>query len=115
MNFKNKMLNFLLEGKKIAIEDYVEVGKSTEAISKAFDLTYAIIEKRFNNEIKQYNNNVERACDEFVARKNLEYLNIFVEEFLLLDREEHKLYKEVRKHMRDLVHNLYLLVNKQLE
>jgi hypothetical protein len=108
-------LNYISEGKQVLSEDYREEGKSTEAIEKAFDLTYSIIEQRFNNELKQYNNDEEKAYDELSARKNLNYLRLYVEECLLSDREDIDFYKAVRKHMRDLVNNLYAKMQSELD
>lgn len=109
-NYKDLLLNFVIEGKTDLIETYKEEGLSTEAIEKAYDLTLTILTTRFNNELKQYNNDEQRAFDVFIAKKNLDYLRIFIEEFLLLDKEESQIefYKAVRKHMRELLNNLYM-------
>lgn len=118
MNYKVKMLSFIKESKDnipLLYEDEDEL--YIKAAQKAHDLVYSIMELRFQNELRQYNNNEERAYDEFIARKNLEYLRVYIEEFMLLniDESEIEFYRLVRKHMRYLLNDLYLLVNGKLE
>lgn len=107
MNYKDKLLSELQEGLLSLKEIYEEEGKSTTALEKAYDITFKILKTRFDNELKQYNNNEEKAYDHFIARKNLDYLRIYIEEFLLLDKKESEVdfYKAVRKHMRHLLHH----------
>lgn len=112
MNYKKLMLDFIQEGKETMYEIYKDGDISNETLlaqNKAFDLIYQILTIRFDNELKQYNNDEEKAFDEFIARKNLDYLRIYIEEFLLLDKDKSEIdfYKTVRKHMRDLLNNLY--------
>ena len=106
INYKEEMLAYIKAAKEAEIEEQEEKGHSTDAIEKAYDLTYKIIKNRFEIEIKQYNGVEERACDEFIANKNLNYLQIYIEEFLLIDKEESQIefYKVVRKQMRKLMH-----------
>lgn len=113
MNYKEKMLTYLTEGKKDAIEEYEDMEKSSEAIEKAHDLTHAFLTLRFKNELRQYNNNEEKAYDEFIARKNLDYLRIYIEEILLLEKTEKEILtlKPVQKEMRNILNCLYALVN----
>ena len=112
MNYKDKLLNYIEEGKSAGIELFQEEGKPTATFEKAFDLTFQILKKRFENELKLHNNDEEKAYDQFVARRNLDYLRIYIQEFILLDKEapEIDFYKAVRKYMRDLLNNLYVVV-----
>lgn len=109
MNYRDELLNYIKEGKVEQVKVFQEEEHPIEALEKAYELTYNILNTRFDNELKQYNNNEKKAYDEFVARKNLDYLRIYIEEFLLLDKEEseYDFYKAVRKHMRDLLNNFH--------
>jgi len=91
-----------------------------DCISKeSIEITKKFFEQRFTNDLKQYNNNEERATDEFVTRKNLELFRYYIEEtFLLYDElydgtgEIHKLY--IRRELRD-IHNYLCHVIKGKE
>lgn len=112
MNYKKHLLLFVSEGKKNLLEVYKNEGYSVEALEaleKAYDLFYTILENRFENELKQYNHVKEKAYDEYVANKNLNYLRIYIEELLLLDKNQTDIgfYKEVQKHMRYLLNGCY--------
>lgn len=112
MNYRDELLNYVQKGKADGIEFFQEEGHPTEALEKAYDLTFQILKTRFENELRQYNGDGKKACDIFITRKNLDYLRIYIEEFLLLDKEasEISFYKAVRKHMRDLLNNFHVEV-----
>jgi len=84
-----------------------------ECISKeTIDITKKFFEQRFDNELKHYNNNKEKATDEFITRKNLELFRYYIEETFLLYNELYNndnlevmntLYK-IRRELRD-IHN----------
>lgn len=108
MNYKDELLEYVEEGKGNIVEFEREKGHSVDAAEKAYELTYQILANRFQNELKHYNNHEEKAYDVFVAKKNLNYLRVYIEEFLLLDKKEVEIefYKKVQKHMRALLENL---------
>lgn len=109
MNYKDELLDFVEEGKENIVEFEKEKGHSVDAAEKAYELTYRILDNRFQRELKHFNNDEEKAYDVFVAKKNLDYLRVYVEEFLLLDKKEVEIefYKRVQKHMRALLENLH--------
>lgn len=110
-NYKDKFLLIVQESIATQQELFEDDGKNFEEspVSKALDLAKQILSTRFANELRQYNNNEEKAYDEFIARKNLEYLSIFIEESLLLDKPTTDLpfYRAVQKEMRGILHVLY--------
>lgn len=114
MNYKKKILRFVKESKEVLLEHYEEEGLSTKALKRAHTLTHKILKTRFENELKQYSNDKKKAYDEFIARKNLDYLRVYIEELLLLDKKEEKIefYKAVRHHMRTLLNSIYSDVMK---
>jgi len=109
MNYKDELLGFVEEGKGNIVEFEREKGHSVDAAEKAYELTYQILANRFQNELRHYNNDEEKAYDVFVAKKNLNYLRVYIEEFLLLDKKEIEIefYEKVQKHMRALLENLH--------
>ena len=63
-------------------------------------------ELRFSNNLKRHNNNPSNAYDLFSAKKAMEYLNIYVEEFFFLTRDKTDGNYYERKELRRLIHLL---------
>lgn len=110
MNYKKKVLRYIKEEKAEGLFDFKGDDLPTKAFKKAYDLTHEILKTRFENDLKLYNHDKERAYDHFTAKKNLDYLRLYIEEFLLLDKKEKKMtfYLDVRKYMRILLNELYV-------
>ena len=66
---------------------------------------------RFKNNLKHYNNDEAKAYDLYSAKKALEYLNIYTEEFFFLDKEETENSYTFRKELRDIINLLHNIVN----
>lgn len=112
MNYRNVLLNFITEEKEALLENREDIGRPIEPLERAQELTHQILQTRFENELRQYRQDEEKAYDEFVARKNLDYLRIYIEEFLLLDKEESQIpfYNAVKKEMRSILNNLHYVM-----
>lgn len=87
----------------------VNPNKNTSALEDAIRLTYTILETRFSNELKRYNHDPERAYGKYNSKQILNDLRLYIEEFILLDKPQHNInyYKQVRKHMRRIVNELF--------
>lgn len=110
INYRTLLTNYTQERKEELIKLITEYGGKNpiKAVEKAHDLTYEILNNRFANELKKYNYNEERAYDHYIAAKNLGILNIFIEEFLpLYDAKDIDFHYQVRKEMRNLLHDLF--------
>lgn len=109
MNYRIAALNYIKESQTDEINFYEEEGRSIDALSKAYELVCSILDTRFENELRQYNNDEEKAYDLFVFKKNLDYLRLYIEEFILLDKPVETIdsYKAVRHHMRQILHGLH--------
>jgi len=70
---------------------------------------------RFSNNLKYYNNDETKAYDLYSAKKALEYLNIYTEEFFFLDKDETENSYTFRKELRSIIHVLHDLVNNNQE
>lgn len=73
---------------------------------KAKELIKAFLTIRFNNELKQYNNDKEKVYDKFIAERSLTLLNCYIEEFYLLDKDVTQEELSIRKKMRQINHHL---------
>jgi len=78
---------------------------------KANRICMKFINIRFSNNLKQYNNDVEKAYDLFSAKKTMDYLNIYVEEIFFLDKEETGDNQYIRNELRNLVNMLWYVIN----
>ena len=106
-NYKNIFLEFLNEcdskDNKENLSPNMEI---------ALDIIKRIVTLRFENELKQYNGNEEKAYDEFIAERILTILNYYVEELYLIDKyEDEYKYKGIRKEMRYIVNDLRYIYN----
>jgi len=70
---------------------------------------------RFANNFKHYNNDEVRAYDFFSAKKAMEYLNIYVEEFYFLDKEKTQNNFVFRNILRSTINVLNHQINKEKE
>ncbi len=77
---------------------------------KANILVEKFLKVRYDRELKHYSDEV-RANDKFITLKNLEYLNLYVEELYLLDKDLTDLNYSIRKEMRMILHLLWNIVN----
>ena len=110
---KNYKHEFLEE-----LKSYLEVDEeefSGRLWAEAATVMIDFMHSRYSRELKQYNKDYERSNDEFIARKNLEYLNLFIEELYLLDRGKDTRHIDdiltIRKNMRRILHNLWAIAN----
>ena len=81
----------------------------TNIIAIEFCINY--FNTRFENNLKHYNNDEVKAYDLFSAKKALEYLNIYVEEFFFLDKDETENSYAFRKELRDVINILHCEIN----
>jgi len=111
INYKDLFLNFLNECK---CEDNKE--NLNQNMVVALDIIKKIVVLRFQNELKQYNGNEEKACDEFIAVKILAILSCYVEELYLIDKDidDYK-YVYIRKEMRSVLYSLRYEFNENKE
>jgi len=74
----------------------------------SIELTKKFFTQRYENELKRYNNDIKKISDFFIAKKNLELFNIFIEETLpllekyLIDID----FKIIKKELRSTHHQL---------
>lgn len=109
LDYQKHSIDFLVACKNEGFNTRIEHTLPTESFDKAYDLAIEILSTRFANELKQYNGNAEKAYDEFVFRKNLDYFRIFIEEFLFLDKTDDEIpfYVIVQRHLREILNHLY--------
>jgi len=62
--------------------------------------------------MKHYNNDEAKAYDLYSAKKALEYLNIYTEEFFFLDKDETENSYAFRKELRNIINILHCEINK---
>jgi len=106
LNYKELLLNTLSD-------DNIDLESGIPSLNKPLlNFTKNYLELRFSNNLKQYNNDESKAYDLFSARKAMEYLNIYVEEFFFLTRDKNDGNYYERKFFRQLIH---LLNDKILE
>jgi len=82
----------------------------TNIIAIEFCINY--FNTRFSNNLKHYNNDEVKAYDLYSAKKALEYLNIYTEEFFFLDKEETQNSYTFRKELRNIVNILHCEIDK---
>jgi len=100
MNYKDLLLNTLSD-------DNLNLDNGIPSLNKPLlDFTKYYLELRFSNNLKQYNNDKAKAYDLFSAKKAMEYLNIYVEEFFFLTRDKTDGNYHERKFLRELIHIL---------
>ena len=119
MNNQNKIIkelksqmNYLHEYLKECEKDE-EDNIVTNIIAIEFCINY--FNTRFENNLKHYNNDEAKAYDLFSAKKALEYLNIYTEEFFFLDKDETENSYTFRKELRNIVDILHNIVNNKGE
>ena len=86
---------------------------TNEAVLVAYERTMKILIQRYAKELKQYNQNEEKAFDYYISKKNLDYLDLYIEEFMLIGVKENALFfLKVQKQMRSILHHLHNHLNK---
>jgi len=116
MNYYNLIIKELKSQRNYLNEYLKECEKDeednivTNIIAIEFSINY--FNTRFSNNLKHYNNDKTKAYDLFSAKKALEYLNIYVEEFFFLDKDETENSYIFRKELRDIINNLHCKINK---
>ena len=80
----------------------------------AINLCRNYLELRFENNLKQYNNDNSKAYDLFSAKKALEYLNIYAEEFYFLDKIKTHENFYIRSQIRSIILMLHDKINKSI-
>lgn len=110
-DYKNEFLNCLAEFKEVSMEENIPY------VSEAVEIVEKFIKQRYDNELKSYNYDPVKSNDEFIARKNMEYLNLYVEELFLLDKTvtDHNKTElfSIRKQMRYIVHEFWRIINEE--
>lgn len=116
MNYKDYLLKLINELRESIEFDWTKEdisNKHYDARKKGNNLVRQIITKRFENELRQYNNDSERAYDKFISYKNLDYLRVYIEEmlFLTIDYNEKEFYNMIRNEMRRELDYLYKCID----
>jgi len=119
MNYYNLIIKELKSQINYLNEYFKECGKDEEEniITNIIAIEYCInyFNTRFENNMKHYNNDEAKAYDLYSAKKALEYLNIYVEEFFFLDKDETENSYTFRKELRNIVNILHCEINKYKE
>ena len=106
LNYKDLLLNTLSD-------DNIDLESGIPSLNKPLlDFTKNYLELRFSNNLKQYNYDESKAYDLFSAKKAMEYLNIYVEEFFFLARDKNDGNYYERKFFRQLIHLLNLTISE---
>lgn len=115
-DFKDTLVSVIDSSIDTQKEMFREEGKeyTSSPMAKALELSKTILETRFQNELRQYNFDEDKAYDEFIAKKNLEYLRFYIEECLMLDKSpaEKDYYLKVRKEMRNILQSLHFFLKE---
>jgi len=77
----------------------------------AIEISINYFNIRFDNNLKHYNNDEERAYDLHSAKKALEYFNIYVEEIYFIGKEKTQNRFTFRKELRNIINVLHNVVN----
>ena len=106
-NYKDILSNYLYE--YISDCDNLENENQKNDMIEAGKLIQKILNKRFDNEIKNYNGDIEKGTDLFITKRNLNILSIYINELYLLENyTEHRL--SIRHHMRCILNNLWMII-----
>lgn len=89
----------------------VDVRENIFISIKATEFCIDYFNIRFTNNLKHYNNDKIKANDKFSAKKAIEYLNIYTEEFFFLDKPKIKNNYIFRKQLRAIIH----MLNNEIE
>ena len=88
-----------------------EILEESEFFKSIDEFVIKFFENRFNIEIKQYNNDIQKSSDEFICRKNLELFRVYIEEIFPLEFEmnlytmDQNAFYIKRKYLRN-IHNI---------
>jgi len=119
MNYYSLIIKELKSQIKYLNEYLKECEKDEEdnIITNIIAIEYCInyFNTRFSNNLKHYNNDGAKAYDLYSAKKALEYLNIYTEEFFFLDKDETQNSYVFRKELRNIVNILHNVVNNKGE
>lgn len=86
------------------LKSWLEWEEITQYQKEAIELIEKILLTRFNNEIKQYNKDEQKACDEFIAKRTLNILSYYVEELYFADKDVlSECHYAIRKEMRRIL------------
>ena len=116
MNYYNLIIKELISQRNYLNEYLKECEKEeednivTNIIAIESSINY--FNTRFENNLKHYNNDEIKAYDLFSAKKALEYLNIYTEEFFFLDKDETENSYTFRKELRNIINTLHCVINK---
>lgn len=115
MNYYELIINELNQQLTSQIEYFKECEedeKENVLISiSAIEFCIKYFNTRFSNNLRYYNYDKSKAYDEFSAKKAMEYLNIYTEEFFFLHKEETQNNFTFRKQLRCIIHILYSVIN----
>lgn len=116
-NYKNLILNALNSIINQNWEEtYEEVPVELMKIAKeAYAWTYKFMVIRFENQLKHYNGDEEKAYDFYMAKTALDYYRIYAEEMMLINNcpncSDHN--PRLRKEMRYILNWLHNLINEE--
>lgn len=106
MNRKEQFLKEMNEWKEFIYDNDINQVKKDNCIC-ALEILEVILTKRFDNTLKQYNNDMDKAWDNYSIKNILNKINLYVEEFYLADKDDIQEYKDIRKEMRNFVSMLW--------
>jgi len=119
MNYHNIIIKELKSQKSYQEQYYIDCDedeKENVSISiSAIDFCIRYFNIRFTNNLKQYNNDEAKAYDLYSAKKALEYINVYVEEFYFLNKEGTDYNYSFRKKLRDIIHVLHYEINNNIK
>lgn len=81
MNYNNFIDNLLDDEVDDVMELFNEDEISTEEFNdktKAIEYFRSFMDALFEKSIRHYNNDIDRGTDKFIAQKNIEYLDVFL-------------------------------------
>lgn len=108
---KDEVKQMIKDNKQLQEEDYSKIKTHLNVTEKALNFINNYLDLRFENALKQYNSDKKKAYDEFMAKKFMEYLNIYTEELYLLDKEKTDEQLTYRKQLRSIINYLWDVIN----
>jgi hypothetical protein len=114
MNRKEQFLKEMNEWKEFVYDNEdINQTKKDNCVC-ALEILEIVLTQRFDNTLKLYNNDVNKAWDSFSVKNILNQINLYVEEFYLADKDDIQEYKAIRKEMRNFVNMLWDFCKNEL-